>query len=116
MEGWGDKSTCFQLQAISRPDIILFLFFQDPRIALFNGLSLATQPAYNIEFSCRPARSHVPAVLENALTVIGDLLADNCNDLLDSRFAGHLFLAQAFARIAHRTRSILRGVHFAELN
>jgi hypothetical protein len=42
MEGWGTESIAKQTpNKFSKPDIILFLFSQDPWIALFNRLSVA---------------------------------------------------------------------------
>ena len=38
---------------------------------------------YNIEFTCRPDRSHARTVLRALPTVPGASQADKCNDLLD---------------------------------
>jgi hypothetical protein len=40
---------------------------------------------YNIEFTCRPDRSHARTVLRTIPTVPGASQADKCNDLLDAQ-------------------------------
>ena len=50
-----------------------------------------TPVRHNIEFTCRPARSHALKVLQDNLTVPNDTQADKCNDLLGSVFSNSDF-------------------------